>query len=288
MLTGREREILQLLADGMSNADVATQLFISQETVKSHVRHILAKLEADTRTHAVAIALREAIIDYERSSTEATRPPTRTAEPAEQVLAAEQDERRRIALFLHDGPVQSLSGVALMLDASLDLDQPRGARAGTGDPRPGARRTRTTVGELRDLSFNLEPVGAARPRFRGGGRGARAAPRPRAPDRGHARRRDDRHARRADAGGAVPDRARGARGGDPARAASRFEVSATTEAPGTLRLVIRDDAPTERRRRALEVLGERARTLGANLTLDHDEGGTTMILELRGHPVDDD
>ena len=63
MLTTREREILQLLADGMSNADVAGRLFISQETVKSHVRHILAKLEADTRTHAVAIALREAIID---------------------------------------------------------------------------------------------------------------------------------------------------------------------------------------------------------------------------------
>lgn len=63
MLTGREREILQLLADGMSNADVAARLFISQETVKSHVRHILTKLEADTRTHAVAIALREAIID---------------------------------------------------------------------------------------------------------------------------------------------------------------------------------------------------------------------------------
>jgi DNA-binding NarL/FixJ family response regulator len=63
MLTPREREILQLLADGMSNADVAQRLFISQETVKSHVRHILAKLEADTRTHAVAIALRDAIID---------------------------------------------------------------------------------------------------------------------------------------------------------------------------------------------------------------------------------
>jgi len=63
ILTQREREILQLLADGMSNADVAAQLFISQETVKSHVRHILAKLEADTRTQAVAIALREAMID---------------------------------------------------------------------------------------------------------------------------------------------------------------------------------------------------------------------------------
>jgi DNA-binding NarL/FixJ family response regulator len=63
MLTPREREILQLLADGMSNADVAAKLFISAETVKSHVRHILTKLEADTRTHAVAIALRDAIID---------------------------------------------------------------------------------------------------------------------------------------------------------------------------------------------------------------------------------
>jgi len=63
MLTAREREILQLLADGMSNADVSERLFISQETVKSHVRHILTKLEADTRTQAVAIALREAMID---------------------------------------------------------------------------------------------------------------------------------------------------------------------------------------------------------------------------------
>jgi DNA-binding NarL/FixJ family response regulator len=62
-LTGREREILQFLADGMSNADVAQKLFISQDTVKSHVRHILAKLESDTRTHAVAIALRESIVD---------------------------------------------------------------------------------------------------------------------------------------------------------------------------------------------------------------------------------
>jgi DNA-binding NarL/FixJ family response regulator len=62
LLTAREREILQLLADGMSNAEVAKKLFISQETVKSHVRHILAKLEADTRTQAVAIALRESII----------------------------------------------------------------------------------------------------------------------------------------------------------------------------------------------------------------------------------
>ena len=63
LLTAREREILVLLANGMSNADAAEKLVISQETVKSHVRHILTKLEADTRTHAVAIALRQAIIE---------------------------------------------------------------------------------------------------------------------------------------------------------------------------------------------------------------------------------
>jgi DNA-binding CsgD family transcriptional regulator len=63
VLTPREGEILHLRAAGLSTGDVAERLFISQETVKSHVRHILTKLEADTRTQAVAIALREAIID---------------------------------------------------------------------------------------------------------------------------------------------------------------------------------------------------------------------------------
>ena len=63
VLTLREREVLKLLADGLSNANVAAKLFISEETVKSHVRNILGKLEATTRTHAVAIALRDSIID---------------------------------------------------------------------------------------------------------------------------------------------------------------------------------------------------------------------------------
>ena len=62
ILTPREREILQLLADGMSNVDVADKLFISQETVKSHARCTSPKLEADMRPQAVAIALREAMI----------------------------------------------------------------------------------------------------------------------------------------------------------------------------------------------------------------------------------
>ena len=62
-VTMREREVLQLLADGKSSDDISAQLFITRETVKSHVRHILVKLRADSRVHAVAIALREGIID---------------------------------------------------------------------------------------------------------------------------------------------------------------------------------------------------------------------------------
>jgi two-component system, NarL family, response regulator LiaR len=62
-VTVREREILLLLAEGKSNAAISRQLFITRETVKSHVRHILIKLRADSRAQAVAIALREGIID---------------------------------------------------------------------------------------------------------------------------------------------------------------------------------------------------------------------------------
>jgi len=58
ILSTREREVLALLADGMSGEDVAKRLFLSPETVRTHIRNTMAKLEADTRVHAIAIALR--------------------------------------------------------------------------------------------------------------------------------------------------------------------------------------------------------------------------------------
>jgi DNA-binding NarL/FixJ family response regulator len=60
-LTPREREVLQLLAHGMSNVDVAQRLVISQATVRRHFRHILAKLEADSSTRNRAGEVREAL-----------------------------------------------------------------------------------------------------------------------------------------------------------------------------------------------------------------------------------
>jgi PAS domain S-box-containing protein len=61
-LTGRERQVLALVADGRTNDAAAAELGISPETVQSHVRNAMAKLEADTRTQAVATALRQQLI----------------------------------------------------------------------------------------------------------------------------------------------------------------------------------------------------------------------------------
>src|SRR5436305_15248850 len=77
---------------------------------------------------------------------------------ADQLITAEQDERRRLALFLHDGPVQSLSGIALLLDGvdhAVSTGQTEQAHQVL---RSALDRHRQTIRELRDLSFNLEPV----------------------------------------------------------------------------------------------------------------------------------
>jgi signal transduction histidine kinase len=76
----------------------------------------------------------------------------------ERIITAEQDERRRLALFLHDGPVQNLAGIALMLDAAvqaIDEGRPEAARTIMAS---ALERHRETIRSLRDLSFNIEPV----------------------------------------------------------------------------------------------------------------------------------
>lgn len=60
--TAREVEVLQLVADGLVNREIGQRLFLSEETVKSHVRHLLAKLQARSRAHAVSVGFRRGII----------------------------------------------------------------------------------------------------------------------------------------------------------------------------------------------------------------------------------
>lgn len=60
--TAREIEVLQLISDGLVNREIGVRLFLSEETVKSHVRHLLAKLQARSRAHAVAVGFRRDLI----------------------------------------------------------------------------------------------------------------------------------------------------------------------------------------------------------------------------------
>src|ERR1700728_4214880 len=62
-LTDREMEVLRLVARGMNNRDIAKELFISENTVKNHVRNILEKLQIHSRMEAVMIAVREKLIE---------------------------------------------------------------------------------------------------------------------------------------------------------------------------------------------------------------------------------
>lgn len=198
----------------------------------------------------------------------------------EEVLAAEQDERRRIALFLHDGPVQSLAGVALMLDAALDFMR-RDKLEQSGEVLEKAMvRTRLTIGELRDLSFNLEPVVL---RDHGLATAVNAL----------AQERGIEHGIHVDidvaAAETLGERSQAAlyqivreafegaiRRGPP----QNFSVRVVAAGSDGLEATIHDDAPGERRKRSMEVLEERARTLKASLTVDQADDGTTMRLVL--------
>ena len=198
---------------------------------------------------------------------------------SDQLITAEQEERRRLALYLHDTSVQSLAGIGLMLDASLnsidagDLDQ---ARSVIGS---ALERHRATIGALRDLSFNLEPVVL---RDQGFEPAVRALGEQIGLDRGI---QVDLEVAGIDA---LPEKAQAALyqiiresvdaavRRDPAESPSR-------SAPRSGRLARHRSSATtgarERRRAIFDSLQERARTLNGTIDVDQgDDGGTTVRL----------
>lgn len=75
MLTVREREVMALIAQGGHSADMAVRLFLSPETIKSHVHHAMVKLGAHTRAHAVAIAMVTGQVSWSMDESSGARPP---------------------------------------------------------------------------------------------------------------------------------------------------------------------------------------------------------------------
>lgn len=196
---------------------------------------------------------------------------------ADELIAAEQDERRRIALSLHDGPVQSLSGIALMLDAvghAIDDERLDDARQILDT---ALERHRETIRSLRDLSFNLEPVVL---RDQGFGPAVRAL----AEQVGLSHRLQvDVDLEAADA---LAERAQvvlyqiirealdqAIRRGPPTTISVRLGHAADRG----VELVVADDAPGERRRRSFEALEERARALNGRVETEGGLGGGTIV-----------
>jgi signal transduction histidine kinase len=195
---------------------------------------------------------------------------------SDQLVTAEQDERRRLALFLHDGPVQSMAGIGLMLDAAIgsidseNLDDARRVLASALD------RHRETIRSLRDLSFNIEPVVLR-------DQGFAPAVRAFADQVGLSNQVQvdldldaaDNLAEKAQVGLYQIIReavSQAIRRGPPTRISIRVE-----QIDGEIATEIADDGSGERRRRNFEAIEERARTLNGRMTVGAGANGGTAV-----------
>jgi len=194
-----------------------------------------------------------------------------------QIITAEQDERRRLANELHDGAVQALSGVALLLDAGLNsIEEGRKDEAQQIIGR-ALDRHRATIGQLRSLSFNLEPVVLRDQGF---------APAVRALTDQIELAHNVHVELDVEAAEQLAQQTQAAlyqiireavnqavRRGPP----QTLSVTVRQAPDGSVETSISDDAPGERRRRSLEELEERARTLNGDMAVDQPAGGGTTV-----------
>jgi signal transduction histidine kinase len=228
---------------------------------------VRARLLADFAARAVDNALLLA----EAKVREAER-----ARLSEQLITAEQEERRRLAVFLHDTAVQSLSGIALMLDATVHSIGSGRLNEANEVLASALTRQRDSIRALRDLSFNLEPIVLR-------DQGFAPAVSELAQQLGIERQiQIDLDVAAAEAlapktQAALYQIIREALDGAVRRGPpSRISVCIAQVAGGGVETTITDDAPGERRARSYEGIDERARTLNGRLDIDATEGGTTL------------
>jgi signal transduction histidine kinase len=196
---------------------------------------------------------------------------------SDQLITAEQDERRRLALFLHDGPVQSLSGISLMLDAVIDSLE--GGRREEADRilRSALARHRDTIRSLRDLSFQIEPVVL---RDQGFGPAVRTF------SEQVALANQIQIDLDIDAADGLGENARvglyqiiresvnhAIHRGPP----TRISIRVAEAEDGSVEALISDDGAGERRRATFDAIEERARTLSGSLHVEAGQDGGTAV-----------
>ena len=202
-------------------------------------------------------------------------------EGLDRLIAAEQDERRRLALFLHDGPVQHLAGIALMLDAALYAVSNGKPEDAESVLRSAIERQRETIRELRNLSFAIEPVVLR--------------------DQGFGPALDElvaqlgrEHHFQIDVDGAAGEQLgeaaqvalytiirelleQAVRRGPP----SSVSIALQPTSDGGLDTVVADDAEPERRRRSFQVIEERVKQLHGRVAVETLPGaGTRVVVSL--------
>ena len=112
---------------------------------------VLADFAATTATNAHLFARVESLLAQARMRE------TERADLSRRVVSAEQDERRKLSLFLHDGPLQTMSGIAMMLDAVAEDTATGNLESALSVLETARERQRGVVRSMRELSFALEP-----------------------------------------------------------------------------------------------------------------------------------
>jgi signal transduction histidine kinase len=194
----------------------------------------------------------------------------------EQLITAEQDERRRLSLFLHDGPVQAMAGIALMHDAALAAIEDGRYEDAAKVIESSLERERRTIQELRDLSFAIEPLVL---RDQGFEAAVQALAEQVEQSQGIT------VAASVAAGERLSEKAqvalyqviREAINQAVRRRPSQIGVTIEELADGDYATEVDDDGVDERRRASIEAIEERVRLLNGRLSIEsRDEGGTAI------------
>ena len=232
---------------------------------------IHATVLADSASHAIASA--RMVADAHGREEERER-------LTDRLITAEQDERRRLSIFLHDGPLQTLSGIALMHDAALAAIRDGRHEDAAKVIASALERERETIRTLRDLSFAIEPLVL---RDRGFVAAVDGLAEQVEASHGITVSTDvktgERLAEKAQV--ALYQLIREAMNQAVQRRPERISVTVSENGDGAFTTEIEDDGVLERRRGGIDELNERVRVLNGRVEVEtHPEGGTRVSVVL--------